>query len=328
MMSQPQDIDYLVQLAQTRLDKGITHEPRGYFDVIALELDDGTGLVTNGAPDIFRNSDNYPVKITHATFAVGYFDQAGNVDNVRNTQLIGVNMRFHDQFYMNPTHTLVPAWANKPVNSLDRVSFGASAWRFDNGRWVDDNGGGSFVLSARDSLEVVADLIGNPTYPPIEATVTFTGFGIMSHRPYLLTSSDTFTAEGQPVTFATNDYRNDGGEPIVITDMTTHISNDQGDGSTDAMGDSRRLRVNVRQIGNGTNRQWFQGPAFGPPAIAACPTPLLGITSGRAVVHEFPNPLTWEPGEGISLSAQSNNPAATDPDSYLNVGLFGYVMIA
>ena len=320
------DVDYLVTLAQRRLDKGISHEPRGYYDRLELVIDDNVGLFTEGNPDVFRNTEDYPVRITHAAFSVNYFDQASNVDDERNVQLIAANFRFHDQWYMNPPTVVLPVWSNKQVNAVDSVSWGTSSWRFSEGRWTDEDAGGCFVLSARDTLQVNAELIGAPTYPNIAATVTFTGYGIASHRPYMLSSDGDIGAPGT-ITLNTHDYRNDGGEPILITDMATHISGDLGDGATDPTGDSRRLRINVRQVGNGTNRYWFQGP-IAPVPIPQCPSSLLGITSGRAIIHEFPNPLTWEPGQGIGVVGQSVNPGDTDIDSFLNVGLFGYIMIA
>jgi hypothetical protein len=340
----------LVERVRGRLDSGVIYEPRGYFDMLempqilggsegGMSVNSANAISTlvESAPEVFRNGENYPVTLTHAAFAVDYLDNADQqaVDDERDIQRIGVRMRYHDEYYMNRRAFPAPMWANKPAGLADTCSFGTSIWHFADGKHVAQNGGGSFVLSARDTLRVDVELLVTSAYD-ITITVSFTGIGLLSERPYFLSSSTTRTAAGT-TTLIPNDFRNDGAEPILITDMNVNIT---GEGATEALsneGDIRRTRINVRQVGNGTSGYWLHGPRTPDTSVDRCPATLLGITGGRAVIHEFPEPLVWEPGDGITLEANGligsggqYNPNTSNtalPDSTLTVGLFGYIVV-
>jgi hypothetical protein len=319
------DIEQLVRLAKLRVEEGVIHEPRGYCDIIALNQQDSVGLATNGDAGIFRNGEKYPVKITHMCMATGYLDQTDDEDQIRNIQRISINMRAHDAYYMNRASLPAPLWGNKVVAGNDMINFGTSAWRFSEGRFVDQ--GGSFILSTRDTLRVTARVLApvEENVGALPVTVSFTGYGLQSCRPYILSSTSNLTNDGQVVDLDVDDYRNDGGEPIMITDMTASIAGDTVNTNLDLTGNIYRLQLQVSQAGNGTNQDWFSGPIFGNPETPFAPAQLLGITSGRAIVHEFPVPMVWEPGQGVSLSGTITG--SSPPDSFLNIGLFGYIMV-
>ena len=55
---------------------------------------------------------------------------------------------------------------------------------------------------------------------------------------------------------------------------------------------------------------------------------LLGVRSGRAVVHQFPGDgLIWEPGEGIDLRIQGFPDLEEIPNVDVNIALTGYITI-
>lgn len=308
-------IDYVVNLAKGPVMRdGIINEPRVFFDLVDMPADQE--IETAGNPEALVNGEDFPIRITHMTACVRFLNSEDPpvVDDQFNIQTIGMRLQFHDQFYMNPAFLAVPVWGNKVVASSDTVSFGTSSWDFvSNGQ--------PFVLSARDTLQVRVQLNNtNDPQAPIPVTVTFTGFGMLSKRPYLMSSTVQLAALGvviMPVT----DFRNDGSEPIVITDMTVNVASELG--ATDPTGRIGRVSLNVNQVGNGTNALWFKGPV-GIPNMQAT---LLGVTSGRAVCHRFPGDgLIWEPGEGIQVAAR---PTSINGgfDSNLLVGFAGYIMI-
>lgn len=313
-------IDYVVNLAQGRIRQGIINEPRAFFDEVQMPAQQAAAvpIITAGNPGVFENGEQFPVRLTHMLAAVRYLDDGDNIDNQFNIQSIGLRMVHHDQYYMNPQYLPVPLWGNKVVAASDTVSFNTSAWDFvQNGQ--------PFILSARDTLTVTVqlnDLV--PVLSNVPVTIAFTGFGVLSHRPYLLSSRRELTTP-VPTDFSTVDLRNDGSEPIVITDMTINVGAE--DGAPDPRGDIARVSFNVRQNGNGTNRQWFRGPKT-PINLPNMQATLAGVTSGRAVVHEFPGDgLIWQPGEGISIEATPLNLGDAGFDSKLVLALTGYVMV-
>jgi hypothetical protein len=147
---------------------------------------------------------------------------------------------------------------------------------------------------------------------------------MLSKRPYLFSGRrelDSLLTTSLPTT----DFRNDGSEPVIITDMTVHVAAELG--TVNPEGNIGRLRFNVRQVGNGTNAQWFSGPQV-PVAVNRMQATLAGPTTGRAVVHEFPGDgLLWEPGEGITYFAGNVGGVVQGFNSVLCLGLLGYIMV-
>lgn len=300
----------LVQLAQGNLEAGILHEPRVFYDRITLNPDNE---ITPGHAEVFKNGEQFPIRLTHMLASINFEDNAEDPQPIdeREIQRIGLRMMFHDQWYMNPQFLPIPLWGNKVVAAAPQVSVSTSAWQFDV----------PFVLSSRDTLTVGVQLAEVPTSAR-QVTVAFTGIGLLSGRAYFLTSTvelDNATQTKMPTT----NFRNDGSEPILVAEGTVNVSAPIDD--DDPTGDVRQLSLQVKQVGNGTNAEWFQGP-INIPAADLMPATLWGVRSGRAVVHRFPGDgLIWEPGEGISLDLQGLT--ASPPDVDVNIALSGYITI-
>lgn len=302
---------HLVKLSQPMLEKGVYNEPRGYYDIIPINQD---GSISPGAPEVFQNGEQFPVRLTHMTAALAYYDneQQRAVADEALIQRVGLRLQFHNQFYMNPDFLPVPLWGNKPVATSDAVSYGTSAWGFDV----------PFILSARDTMRVSVQLNSVPPQEGVEAALSMTGIGLLSGRPYLLAARDVLLDETRTILNPVF-FRNDGSEPIVVADCTVNVSNGLDD--NEPSGDIRNLNVQIQQVGNGTNAEWFQGPD-NQPTGTLIPAVLLGQRSGRAVVHVFPGDgLIWNPGEGIQLEAIGLSDQI--PNVTLLVAMLGYIMV-
>lgn len=308
------DIDYLVALASKNIREGIIEEPRVYYDTFVLQADQ---IETPSKPDIFINGEQFPVVITHMAAAIrpDYTQAVPNPTlDERYIQRMGLRLTFHDQYYQSRDFVPLPLWLNKVVAAGDLVTEGTSAWTLDR----------PFVLSARDSMRVTVALEApnDDLNDTRRATVSFTGTGMLSKRPYFLSQSVELS-DTTPVVLPTQGFRNDGAEPVAITDMAVHLSGETNAAS--AQGDIRRVRVNVRQIGNGTQADWMEGPTV-PAPLNECPASLLGVTSGRALIHRFPGKgLLWEPGEGVTMDAVALDPSVVDFE--LGVALLGYISV-
>jgi hypothetical protein len=301
-------IDYLVKMAAKNVKHGVIEEPRVFYDVITM----GTSTeIIQGNPDVFINGEQFPIRLTHMSMALRP-DFVGDTGlDERLVQRAGLRLKFHDQYYQSRDFVAAPLWINKVVAASSAVTQGTSSWTFDRPN----------ILSARDSLRVEVNL---EEAPPVSRTITvsFTGTGLLSGRPYFLSGSVALT-DANPTVINTANFRNDGSEPIALTDMTVHCSGDFDD--SNGQGDVRLARVAVRQIGNGTQADWFQGPTV-PSPVERIPAVLLGYTAGRACVHRFPGEgVLWEPGEGISLDAQALNDSIDG--LALAVSLSGYVSL-
>lgn len=299
----------LVKLASNSLELGVLHEPRAFFDIITLNTD---GSISPGHGEVFKNGEQFPIRLTHLTAALNFEtnDEEPEETDERQIQRVGMRMQFHNQWYMNPQFLPIPIWGNKPVAAPPQVSFGTSAWDFDV----------PFVLSSRDSMIVEVQL-GETPASARQVTVAFEGIGLTSGRVYKIGTTRE-VSDATRTTLSTLSFRNDGSEAIVLSKGAVNVSAEADD--ADPTGDIRVLNINVKQVGNGTNASWFQGPiTIGSDLM---PAPLWGITSGRAVVHRFPGDgLIWEPGEGIGLEllGLTDDPPNVD----VHVGLSGYITI-
>ena len=317
---------YLQKLSEGNVTKGIAYQPRAFWDVIQLD-----GLVPQqGHPEVFRNGEAFPIVLTHMTAAVTFLKQDGTTpEDERTIQRIGAYLNFHDQYYMNPpqqlgggttiTATPLPCWSNNVVAAGDSVSQGTSSWRFKQ----------PFILSVRDTLKISVGLYSTPA-SAVPVSVAFTGVGVISRQPYFL--SGTVNLDSASLTdISTEQYMNDGAEPIMITDMVCQVQAPIA--ANDPTGDARRAFVRVKQVGNNSSSAWFQGPlnfqlpgtTVTLPGDVACMAN-LGPYSGRALVHEFPRPLIWEPGEGILVTAQGLTAAVGDASSVM-IAMTGYIAI-
>ncbi len=312
-------LDYVITMgAENRIRDGIVNEPRIYFAEIPVPA--VTNLLVQGAPEVFYNGEQFPVRITHMLACTRYLNDATPQapDNPLNIQRIACKLRFNDQFYMNASVLPLPIWGNKVVAAPE--AFSAS-----NAHWDLVQTAMPFVLAVRDSLLIEVQLqdLAEPT-TPVPVTFAFHGVGALSHRPYILTGSallDSIT----PTSISSVDFRNDGSEPIVITDITATVGAETGDNSP--LGDINRVRFKIRQSGAGTGSDWIVGPngGGGGPVTPMIQNTLLGLTSGRAVVHQFPGEgLIWQPGMGITADVAA---LVDDMDSVLVLAFAGYIMV-
>lgn len=320
---------YMELLAKTNPTRGVLFEPRAYFNFFELN---GTQEVP-GAPEVFRNGEDFPIIITHLTAATSYLNQAANaILDERLIQRVGLYLNFHDQYYMNSPQQLggngagsimqaapIPTWANVPTGGPEILTRGTSSWRFPKG----------CVLSTRDTLRVRTRLYSVPT-SAVPITVSFTGMGLLSRQPYFFTGTVQASDLGW-LSFDTTNFANDGSEPVMLTDMVVQVQAEIE--SVDPTGDSRRAYVSVRQVGNGTGADWFRGPInVTTPGVGdllpsdALPAVLFGAKQGRALVHQFPQPLIWEPGEGITATAQGLDDTTGDTVN-VNLGLLGFIAV-
>lgn len=304
------NIDAMVQLAAKNLCNGVIEEPRNFYDIITLPATVNT--IAEGTPGIFFNGEQFPIRLTHMSMAIRP-NFAGSVGlDERFIQRVGVRLTFHDSFYMTRDFVPAPLWLNKVVAAADLVTQGSASLVFDRPN----------ILSARDSLRIEMNLEQAPASPR-RCAVGFTGVGAVSKRPYFL-GGFADIANTNIVVLDPDGFRNDGAEPILLTDMCVNCGGERD--AITAQGDIRQLSVNVRQIGNGTQADWFKGPQV-PVPVARCPAVLLGYDTGRAIVHQFPGDgLIWEPGDGITVDMRALD--ASVASFPIGISLYGYISIA
>lgn len=295
----------IIRTAKENICKGVIEEPRIFYDEISVPED---GTIGFGAADVFKNGEQYPVKIHWMTCAIGFLDDDGQpITDERLIQRVRLRFTFHGQDYMRRAHVLAPVWHNRPAAAPDSVAFGQSSMRPEL----------PWILSARDSLLVRARIDGGVSEGASRtAAFAITGVGLDTSRPYFKAAElDIDDALEHPFNPAL--FRNDGDEPILVTECAAHLSAESN--SQSPQGDIRPLRLAVRQQGNGTQADWVVGP---PNFSDLAPAVLFGTQAGRAVVHQWPPNeyggrgapgLYWEPGEGIQVEVRG-------PDGGLNDG--------
>ena len=313
---------YLRKLGARNQCEGVLCEPRIFYAPFVFPGDGVTNLV-RADPGVFRNGEQFPVRITHLTTYI----RAGEVSSPpiiptqgdeRAMQFYSMKARCHDTDYMNSLFVPLPLWHNKQTAASDIVTRGSSTWFFDK----------YYTMSARDGMVVQVSLDSNPTQGQTRrVTVGFDGTGRLSKRPYKL-SSTLDVANITPVTLNPDDFRNDGIEPIDISSMSVFCGS-QSASSTPA-GDIQQLYISVRQDGNGINKLWNVGP-IDTATFPRCPAALYGVSTGRAIVHQLPvSPQDgtvgwlWEPGEGVDFELLSSRP---DRNDTLFVAACGYIMV-
>lgn len=278
-------VDRIIHTATDNLRKGVILEPRFFFDEIAVPNDiSSRGFSTEG---VFKNGYDWPIQITKMIASLRYYGADGvtPITDERLLQRIGLRISSHGTDYMSREFNALPLWQSRPIAMTEIVAYGLSSCVHD----------APWILSARDSMRVECALDASPGQQggSRRISVAFTGYGLQTERPYFKAGSIELTDTVKAM-IVPDRFRNDGDEPIVMTDMTAHVS--APDSSNNPQGDTRLGRIQVSQIGNGTQADWFSGPT---PGAELMPISLLGTRAGRAVVHEFPRPLIWEPGEGL-----------------------------
>lgn len=312
----PDYADFVIRMASGgSLKAGVLNEPRIFYDVIPLSQD--PTLIIAGSPGVFVNGEQYPIRISHLSAALAYLDAEGHFALDSDIQRAAMRLLFHDTFYMNAQFVPVPLWGNLCVAPPQSIATGISHWNLvENGN--------PFILSARDTLVVTVQL-NDATLADYPANLVLAGIGAISKRPYLFNSEVVITGP-QRTNLNSVDLRNDGIEPVVITDITVTAGPTLT--STDPTGNISALSINIVQSGNGTGNKWFIGPQTPPPPIPLMPAQLLGFSTGRAVVHQFPGDgLLWNPGDGISVEVQTRALRDRDSTPVLCLALGGNIMV-
>lgn len=284
------DLSRIIVTAKANLCNGVFSEPRWYFDEITAPDNQTIG---QSNPDAFKNGEAFPVKITHVLMSVRALNAATPpvATDERIIQRIGVKLVFHGQEYMaGKEFAAAPLWLNKVVAAPNSISFGQSSHHFFD----------PWLLTSRDTMRVQVQLLAVSGSGVRTAEVAFSGFGLDSRRPYWKSSSIDLNDTNLHI-LDSSLYRNDGDEPIVITDMSATLGADSLDNNP--QGDISLLRVQVNQVGNGTQSEWFKHASSGAPSNLML-AQQLGSMSGRVVVHELDSPIYFEPGEGLNVQTQ------------------------
>jgi hypothetical protein len=335
----PNTDEYVTFLAARNVLDGILYEPRlkaQLFDFSAV----GASATVKASDDAtFLNAEQYPVRITHVVAAIR--DQGPNPEvntassDPRLVQRFGLRIRAHDTFYMNDEFVRLPLWGTEVIAGANPISRSVASWKFGYGK---DRIG--VFMGGKDNFEVMVALeypVNPNTEEGLGVWVTFHGVGAISRRPKQITGYRTFTsADGVSSRSmgAGQMYLNDGTEPLEITHVTTHAQAANGTAGADPAGNIRRIRVSIRQVGNGTNQRWTTTPQLttSPPAfnMADCiPATLWGLTAGQAIVHELPKNSDgypgwlWQPNSGLTLEVQ---PAA-GVQAACYIGLAGHIVV-
>jgi hypothetical protein len=307
MEQNEQAVKRVIELARRNIAAGVITEPRVYFDEVTLPA--STSQIGFVDTDIFRNGEEYPVRIYAMTASISIDSTPADE---RQIQRVGMRLIFHDSYYMQRDFVALPSWQNKCVAAAHALTYGQSSWRLHR----------PFVFSSRDSMDVQTQLRTAPVESR-DVTFSMTGIGMDSMRPYFKADTLTLSVADTPTPFDPENLRNDGAEPILITEVDVHCS--ANNTSSNPQGDIRVPDISIRQVGNGTQAFWMNGA---PGTSDLCPAVLLGRTTGRALVHEFPGEgLLWEPGEGLRIEFQALNSSMATGTGIVAVSLIGSIEV-
>lgn len=299
----------VIALARENISAGRIIEPRVFYD--SLTMPATAGQIVQGNPDVFRNGEQFPVRITHilAAYRPTSNEVSSNPDE-RILQRANLRISQHDHFYMNRNFVPLPLWSNVVVAGPDVLQRQTATWHFMQ----------PFIIATRDTMLVQLVLEFAVASGARTAGVSFMGYGLVSKQPIFVGATAELT-NLVPATLPTDRFRNDGAEPWVITDMVISCS---AESTASGAGDIRQLRLQLRQVGNGTNADWCVGP-IGAVPLPQCPAFLFGKTTGRALVHRIPGDgWLWEPGEGVSVEATES---VTSNECRLAIGMLGHIEV-
>lgn len=287
-------------------------EPRVLYDVFSF---DGATETVFANPDIFRNGERYPIRITHITAQVLHVaddEQLPLGGDERMVQRYGLRIRGHGTYYQNAVHAPLPLWHNVPNAASDVATLGQSTWVLDK----------SFIMGNRDTFQVQVRLAVAAAVSE-RVSVAFHGRGLYSKEPKTLVGTLVITAAmGTTVqTITAESYRNDGSEPLEVTQVVFHHAPNVN--TANPTGNARNFRVRIKCNGNGTNAWWIAGsPTLNNDLV---PVPLLGTCTGRSIVHRLPGGgWLWYPNEGVRPEMLSYTSTRTES---VVLAFIGYVMV-
>lgn len=317
--------DQIYLEAKQNVCDGILYEPRIYCDIFRLS---SSQLVDAGSPDVFRNGEENPVRITHMMAAVRSANVATPTDD-RLIQRVGVRLRDHDDWYMSSEFMPLPHMHNVVTAPVDTMAQNIASWKFER----------PVLMAKRDAFEVKVAL--EAAIPDADGTVmvcvTFHGVGAISRKPKQVSGYVEFVfADGiASKTIPTDRFRNRGSEPLEVDVMV--ISASPGSTATSPVGTIRNTRVSVRQIGSGTLTRWTVCPVTSIPTNPlidqTVPAVLWGQSVGRCVVHRFPDAddglpgWLWYPNQGLQPELNSLVSLGEDDDIAVYFAMAGYAII-
>jgi hypothetical protein len=322
-MISEEKLELLKFLAARNVCDGILYEPRIYCQKFDFST---AGVVSPlySNEDIFRNGEQYPVRITHILAMICDGNaQAGAIDE-RLLQVYRLRIRSNDTYYMSGDTPLpLPIWHDKVTATSGPVSRSTTSWRFAHPFYM----GGRDTLSVQVELEYPVDAL---TETSVEVWVQFHGFGALSRRPKELHGYVTFTPTSPPIlTIPDTFFRNTGDEPLEMHSVDIYVAPPSGSAGSNAVGNIRRARLSIRQVGNGTNQRWTVSDALNTDTV---PAGLMGLTTGRAMTHVLPiqtdqrgRGWIWEPNQGLSLEV--TGPASGPTLSQLYIALAGEIIV-
>lgn len=306
------DNDYVRRVATRNKSEGQArlYEPRLMADSFAFT---GTQQRVNGNPDVFRNGEKFPIRITHLLMASQFVASDGQTPiggDERIVQRYALRIRAHDTYYMNPLRVMMPLWANKPAAAPDVVTLCQSTWRFDK----------PVILGNRDAFEVRVALRIAPSSGTERISIVFEGCGLYSRQPKRLTTFVDRSVVAE-ITMSIEDLRNDGTEPMEVQSVTLHHT--PSTAQVNPIGNIRNVEARIRLNGNGTNEWWnWRASTAVSQRIDA---QMFGVETGRAIVHRLPGDgWLWYPNEGVDAEVESSVTTRTDT---LLLAMAGYVMV-
>ena len=314
--------DYVRKLAARNLKEADARlfEPRLFADHFAF---DGDQQRIFADPDVFRNGEKFPMRITHIIVGVEYEAQTTIETpprgDERAIQRYGLRIRAHDTYYMNALSTPLPLWANTPIAASDVITYAQACWRLER----------PVILGNRDTFEIKVALIFDPGASTERVACAVDGVGLYSRQPKRLTGYIDLTDTLEHA-IDSDDFRNDGTEPFEIHTITLHHTPATNSGNP--VGNLRNVRARMRINGNGTN-QWWDWRRNGAVASAGgaawtdqlIPAHLFGVQTGRAVVHRLPGDgWLWYPNEGVTVEMEA---FVTSRSDTLWLAMAGYIMV-
>lgn len=312
------DLDLLKFLAAKNVCDGKLYEPRIYSQTFNF---DQSGLVNPlySDEDLFRNAEQYPVRITHV---LAQIRDASGATSIAERDLQGYSLRFrmNDTFYMNDDPTPVPLFHNVPCAASDIITRATSTWKFNHPVYM----GNRDTFQVRVALEYAVDVSTEAT---LQVWVAFHGFGALSRRPKELAGYTTFNPQSGELVIPDGFFRNDGTEPLEIHAVHCTVLPPTGSAGIGAVGNIRRPRLSIRLVGNGTNQNWSTSDN---PNNTVC-AGLWSATTSRAMVHALPfaadnaRGWIWEPNQGLQIEV--TGPLSGPTQSQINIALLGEIVV-
>lgn len=287
-------------------------EPRLFADTFVF---DGATQLVMADPDVFRNGEKFPMRITHIIMAAQFEaddEQTPVGGDERVVQRYGLRIKAHDTYYQNALSVPLPLWANIPVNASDVITRAQACWKLDR----------PVILGNRDTFEILVALLVAPETGTERVAVAVDGVGMYSRQPKRLTGYVDLS-DILPTPITSDSLRNDGTEPMEISTIT--LQHTPATAVSNPIGNIRNVRTRMRINGNGTNQWWnWTRPA---PAVAnqLIPANLFGLQTGRAIVHRLPGDgWLWMPNEGVTPQVESLLTSRADT---ILVAMSGYIMV-